>query len=64
MVSFIGEDLFDAESEDKTVNYRRAYSIGFHPWEYAEAEPGFVEKISALFSREESRRGNASPMKV
>jgi len=38
------------------MNYRFAYSIGFHPWEDAEAEPGFVEKISQLLDREESGR--------
>jgi len=35
------------------MNYRLAYSIGFHPWEDAETEPAFVEKITDLFSREE-----------
>jgi len=38
------------------MNYRLAYSIGFHPWEDAEHEPGFVEKITDLFSREETGR--------
>jgi SAM-dependent methyltransferase len=38
------------------LNYRLAYSIGFHPWEDAETEPGFVEKITDLFSREEADR--------
>lgn len=38
------------------MNYRFAYSIGFHPWEDAETEPGFVEKINQLFDREESGR--------
>lgn len=38
------------------MNYRLAYSIGFHPWEDAETEPGFVEKITDLFSREEAGR--------
>jgi len=38
------------------VNYRLAYSIGFHPWEDAETEPGFVEKITELFRREEMGR--------
>jgi SAM-dependent methyltransferase len=38
------------------MNYRLAYSIGFHPWEDAETEPGFVEKIADLFSREEVGR--------
>jgi len=38
------------------MNYRFAYSIGFHPWEDAETEPGFVEKITDLFRREEVGR--------
>ena len=38
------------------MNYRLAYSIGFHPWEDAEREPGFVEKITDLFAREEAGR--------
>jgi len=38
------------------VNYRLAYSLGFHPWEDAETEPGFVEKITELFAREEKDR--------
>ena len=38
------------------MNYKLAYSIGFHPWEDAETEPGFVEKITELFAREESGR--------
>jgi cyclopropane fatty-acyl-phospholipid synthase-like methyltransferase len=38
------------------VNYRLAYSIGFHPWEDAETEPGFTEKITELFRREEVGR--------
>jgi SAM-dependent methyltransferase len=38
------------------VNYRFAYSVGFHPWEDAEKELGFVEKISELFAREEKDR--------
>lgn len=38
------------------MNYQLAYSIGFHPWEDAETEPGFVEKITDLFSREEAER--------
>jgi SAM-dependent methyltransferase len=38
------------------MNYRLAYSVGFHPWEDAEREPGFVEKITELFSREEAGR--------
>ena len=35
------------------MNYRFAYSIGFHPWEDAEHHPPFVEKISEMFEREE-----------
>lgn len=38
------------------MNYRLAYSIGFHPWEDAETEPGFVGKITELFNREEAGR--------
>lgn len=38
------------------MNYRLAYSIGFHPWEDAETEPRFVTKITELFDREESGR--------
>ena len=41
------------------MNYRLAYSIGFHPWEDAETELGFVDKISDLFAREEA--GRAAP---
>ena len=35
------------------MNYKLAYSFGFHPWEDAEVEPGFVKKITDLFAREE-----------
>lgn len=38
------------------MNYRLAYSIGFHPWEDAETEPGFVGKMAELFDREEAER--------
>ena len=38
------------------MNYKLAYRLGFHPWEDAEGHPGFVEKISALFEREENGR--------
>lgn len=38
------------------MNYRLAYSIGFHPWEDAATDPPFVEKISQLFAREENGR--------
>jgi SAM-dependent methyltransferase len=36
------------------VNYKLAYAIGFHPWEDAEGDPPFAEKISELFDREEN----------
>lgn len=35
------------------MNYRFAYSIGFHPWEDAERHNPFVEKITKIFEREE-----------
>jgi SAM-dependent methyltransferase len=38
------------------MNYRIAYSIGFHPWEDAATDPPFAEKISELFDREEAGR--------
>jgi SAM-dependent methyltransferase len=38
------------------INYRLAYSIGFHPWEDAAEDPEFTEKISQLFTREEAGR--------
>ena len=38
------------------VNYRFAYSIGFHPWEDAATDPPFVEKAAELFVREEANR--------
>jgi SAM-dependent methyltransferase len=41
------------------MNYKIAYGIGFHPWEDAATEPGFVKKISELFAREE--QGRAPP---
>ena len=36
------------------MNYRLAYSIGFHPWEDAERHNPFVEKITKIFEREET----------
>lgn len=39
------------------MNYRFAYSIGFHPWEDALSDPPFVEKFQSLMEREESQRG-------
>jgi SAM-dependent methyltransferase len=38
------------------MNYRLAYSLGFHPWEDAATDPPFAEKISEMFDREESGR--------
>src|SRR4051794_7485821 len=38
------------------MNYELAYRIGFHPWEEAEDQPPFVEKISELFADEEAGR--------
>jgi SAM-dependent methyltransferase len=38
------------------MNYRIAYSLGFHPWEDAASDAPFAEKISQMFDREESGR--------
>jgi SAM-dependent methyltransferase len=38
------------------MNYRFAYSIGFHPWEDAVTDPPFVNKFHELIAREESGR--------
>jgi SAM-dependent methyltransferase len=38
------------------MNWRVAYSIGFHPWEDAVTDAPFVEKASELFDREENGR--------
>ena len=38
------------------MNYRLAYAIGFHPWEDAERDQPFLDKISDLFAREEEGR--------
>ena len=38
------------------MNYRLAYQLGFHPWEDAEHHAPFVDKIGALFDREEAGR--------
>jgi SAM-dependent methyltransferase len=38
------------------MNYKWAYSIGFHPWEDALGDPPFVETIVGLFEKEESIR--------
>jgi len=38
------------------VNYKLAYRLGFHPWEDAEEQRPFTEKIAELFEREETGR--------
>ena len=38
------------------MNYRIAYAVGFHPWEDAEEQPAFTEKISELLEQEEGGR--------
>ena len=38
------------------MNYGLAYAVGFHPWEDADKETGFVAKFSELFDREETGR--------
>jgi len=38
------------------MNYRIAYSFGFHPWEDAAVDPPFVAKITELLEREEEGR--------
>ncbi|NQV95467.1 MAG: class I SAM-dependent methyltransferase [Sphingomonadales bacterium] len=38
------------------MNYGLAYAVGFHPWEDADTEPGFVAKFEELFGREEKGR--------
>jgi SAM-dependent methyltransferase len=38
------------------MNYELAYRIGFHPWEDAEEQPSFTEKIAGLLDQEESGR--------
>ena len=38
------------------MNYRFAYSIGFHPWEDAATDPPFVSKFQEMIAREESGR--------
>ena len=41
------------------MNYRFAYTIGFHPWEDAATDPPFVKKISEVLAREE--QGHEKP---
>ena len=41
------------------MNYRFAYSIGFHPWEDAATDPPFATKFGELIDREE--RGRSAP---
>lgn len=38
------------------MNYELAYRLGFHPWEDAEDQPGFVQSFSALLAEEEAGR--------
>jgi SAM-dependent methyltransferase len=38
------------------MNYEFAYRVGFHPWEDAEEQPPFVERISTMLDREEGGR--------
>src|SRR5262245_60383797 len=38
------------------MNYRLAYRIGFHPWEDALDQPGFVATLTDLVAREEEGR--------
>jgi SAM-dependent methyltransferase len=38
------------------MNYELAYAMGFHPWEDADTEPGFVAKFEELFDQEEKDR--------
>lgn len=42
------------------MNYRLAYSIGFHPWEDAATDLPFVEKAAQMFDRE--GRGRERPL--
>lgn len=35
------------------MNWRFAYTVGFHPWEDAATDPAFVQKAHELFAREE-----------
>lgn len=39
------------------MNYELAYRIGFHPWEDAEEQPAFVERIFELFASESNGHG-------
>jgi SAM-dependent methyltransferase len=38
------------------MNYRLAYRVGFHPWEDAEDQASFLERIETLLDREEAGR--------
>ena len=38
------------------MNYDLAYRLGFHPWEDAADQPGFVDKLSQLLDEEEAGR--------
>lgn len=37
------------------MNYALAYRLGFHPWEDAEHQPAFVDRLSDLIAAEEER---------
>jgi len=38
------------------MNYGLAYRVGFHPWEDAADQPGFVDELSRLLAEEEAGR--------
>jgi SAM-dependent methyltransferase len=38
------------------MNYSLAYAVGFHPWEDAEDQSPFVEKLSSIVGEEENGR--------
>src|SRR2546425_977938 len=49
------------------MNYELAYRVGFHPWEDAETQSAFREKLSELFDHEErgrERRRHGAPARV
>lgn len=41
----------------RVMNYELAYKVGFHPWEDAEEQSGFVDGITELFAHEENGSG-------
>ncbi len=40
------------------MNYELAYQIGLHPWEDAEDQRGFVDRLGELLNAEQERNGN------